>query len=129
MTGPDNELSRLQAWCGNVDHDDPCPECDALLAVPCGLLLTDGPTCVHPWGHKGKCGPLPDCGGCEGLGSHKRWCPRAVGQKASAAGVCAEMVDSLGDRIGSNDPVTTNELYVIAEKLRGIAERLREEPS
>lgn len=58
-----------------------------------------------------------DCGGCRGEGSHRRWCPEVVGHEAARLGRLAEEAESLGDRIGSNDPSAANRLYEMAEDL------------
>lgn len=54
------------------------------------------------------------CGGCHGLGSHWRWCPVSVGYSASFIGQLAEEAESLGDRVGSNNPGAANHLYAAA---------------
>lgn len=62
-----------------------------------------------------------DCGGCLDLGAHRRWCPEVVGEKAARLGRFAEEAESLGDRIGANDPSAANDCYRAAARLRGQA--------
>lgn len=58
------------------------------------------------------------CGGCEGLGAHRRWCPVAVGQRAAYFGQLSEEAESLGDRIGPNDMEAANAAWYLAARLR-----------
>lgn len=51
------------------------------------------------------------CGGCEGLGSHRRWCVVAVGYAASRRGIWSEKAEALADEIGCNEPGAANLLY------------------
>lgn len=46
----------------------------------------------------GQATPLP-CGGCAGLGSHRRWCPAVVGAHAARIGQIAEALEDLGDTL------------------------------
>lgn len=62
------------------------------------------------------------CGGCDGLGAHWRWCPAVIGETASRYGQLADQAESLGDRVGGNDPGTANLLYAAAGRLRELAE-------
>lgn len=57
---------------------------------------------------------LDDCGGCAGLGSHRRWCPEAVGRGAALLGRYAEQAESLADSVGSNNTTAANLLYAAA---------------
>ena len=61
---------------------------------------------------------MNDCGGCAGLGSHKRWCPEVVGRAASYLGLMSERADGLGDTVGANCCEATNHLYKAAALLR-----------
>lgn len=70
---------------------------------------------------------MTDCGGCQGLGSHKRWCPEVTGHRASIVGLAAEQCEALGDRVGSNDPGAANILYATAGKLGERARRRKAE--
>ena len=54
---------------------------------------------------------MSDCGGCEGLGSHRRWCPEVVGAAASRLGLQSEKAQDLGDRVGANCYDAANALY------------------
>ena len=58
-----------------------------------------------------------DCGGCEGKGSHWRWCPVAVGRGASLMGQYATQAESLGDSVGANNIAAANALYAAAGHL------------
>lgn len=60
---------------------------------------------------------MSDCGGCSGLGSHRRWCSAVVGLAASQWGKMSEEADSLGDRIGGNAPHVANMAYTLASEL------------
>lgn len=62
------------------------------------------------------------CGGCEGQGAHRRWCPNVVGPTASRLGSWSMRVDDIADEVGSNDTGTTNLLYAAAGRLRRKAE-------
>lgn len=67
------------------------------------------------------------CGGCAGMGAHKRWCPVVVGAEASRRGKWSEQIESLGDTVGSNNPIAANHLYRAAGLLLEDAKRLRDE--
>jgi len=54
---------------------------------------------------------MRDCGGCEGLGSHRRWCPEVVGEAASYLGLKSEEAEHLGDLVGANCAGAANALY------------------
>ena len=66
---------------------------------------------------------MSNCGGCEGLGSHTRWCPEVVGIAASMLGREAEAADNLADIVGGNCPAASNALYRAASLLRIEADR------
>ena len=57
------------------------------------------------------------CGGCLGLGAHRRWCIAVVGRMASYLGGLGKEADGLADMVGSNDPAAANHLYAAAELL------------
>lgn len=59
----------------------------------------------------------PDCGGCNDLGAHTRWCPERVGPTAARLGAASERADSLGDFIGGADPHLANEAYRLSMRL------------
>lgn len=61
--------------------------------------------------------PSRECGGCQGLGAHWRWCPEVVGRRASHLGVLAERAEDLGDTIGANEPGAANACYRAASIL------------
>lgn len=66
------------------------------------------------------------CGGCNGLGAHKRWCITTVGPVASKLGPCSESMEEWGDRVGGVDGDTANMLYSIANVLEGRAAAARQ---
>lgn len=68
-----------------------------------------------------------DCGGCEGKGAHRRWCPASVGHSASVFGQAAEEAEALGDRVGSNEMGAANLLYSASGRLRTLALARRDE--
>lgn len=72
-----------------------------------------------------------ECGGCAGLGAHRRWCPVIVGERAAYFGQLAERAESLGDDIGPNDMAAANMAWRIASLLRAraIDEYERRQPS
>lgn len=61
---------------------------------------------------------MADCGGCAGLGAHRRWCPWVVGRNASHMGKLAGQADALADAVGANEAGAANHLYQAAELLR-----------
>ena len=63
-----------------------------------------------------------ECGGCEGLGAHRRWCPVDVGERAAYFGQLSEQAEALGDRIGPNDMGAANTAWQLASHLRTVAE-------
>lgn len=66
------------------------------------------------------------CGGCEGRGSHWRWCPEVVGFSAHITGLQSEKAGSLADSVGSNCAGAANHLYVAASLLKTRACELAE---
>lgn len=68
-----------------------------------------------------------DCGGCQGLGSHRRWCEAVVGRHASIMGAQAERAESLGDSVGPNEMGAANCLWRAASLLREGARMRAEE--
>jgi len=62
------------------------------------------------------------CGGCEGLGSHRRWCRAVVGTMAASVGPYGDTLGSLGDLIGANNPGLANQAYALAAEVRAWAE-------
>lgn len=62
-----------------------------------------------------------DCGGCQGLGSHWRWCPEVVGFAANHWGVMSERIGSMADSVGGNNPGAANHLYAASALLREMA--------
>ena len=68
---------------------------------------------------------IKDCGGCAGLGSHRRWCPYAVGETAAYFGQLSERADSIADAIGPNDMGAANMAWQVAAILRKRAEEAR----
>lgn len=70
---------------------------------------------------------MSDCGGCRGLGAHRRWCPVAVGRSAAFIGRLSQQAESLGDTVGPNEYGAANHLWAAAALLREKAARLRDE--
>lgn len=66
------------------------------------------------------------CGGCQGLGRHKRWCHAVVGRAASVYGPMSERVEAMGDTVGSNNPGLANRYYDLAARTRAWATELAE---
>lgn len=58
-----------------------------------------------------------ECGGCAGMGSHKRWCEAAVGRHAAMLGRWSQRADSLGDDVGPNEMGASNHLWAAAALL------------
>ena len=56
----------------------------------------------------------PNCGGCQGMGSHRRWCRAVVGFGAYRLGTQAAQAEALADSVGSNYPEAANALYYAA---------------
>lgn len=69
---------------------------------------------------------LKDCGGCAGLGAHRRWCPRAVGEHAAYWGQLSVKAEALGDSIGPNDMEASSMAWHIGAMLRKRAEIARD---
>lgn len=67
------------------------------------------------------------CGGCKGIGRHRRWCRFVVGSKARLLGRASAELEGLGDRIGSNDPGLSNQLYRLSAEAREKADAAAEE--
>ena len=61
------------------------------------------------------------CGGCEGLGSHRRWCREVVGYVAGRLGPLSEGIEEAGDLVGANNAGLANLLYAAAGELRAFA--------
>lgn len=70
---------------------------------------------------------MRECGGCQGLGSHWRWCPESVGRSASLIGQLAQAAEDLGDRVGANNTGAANHLYAAAGLLYKDAGERKEE--
>jgi hypothetical protein len=68
-----------------------------------------------------------DCGGCLGMGSHKRWCVAVVGPHAAYLGRLSEQAESLGDSIGPNEMGAANHVWAASALLRAAAELRAEE--
>lgn len=56
------------------------------------------------------------CGGCEGIGSHRRHCPRNPNYDRRLE--WADAAEQLGDRIGPNNYAAANYCYAAAGLLR-----------
>lgn len=61
---------------------------------------------------------INNCGGCEGKGAHRRWCPEVVGRSASLMGRYAQQANNLGDSVGPNEMGAANLLWQASELLR-----------
>lgn len=66
---------------------------------------------------------MTDCGGCQGLGSHQRYCPRNPDYHPWRR--LADQAEGIGDTIGSNDTGTANQAYALAGRIR---ELIKEHP-
>lgn len=64
------------------------------------------------------------CGGCQGLGNHKRWCEAVHGPMAAQRGRWAYQLGNLADEIGGNEPGLANILYREASNMTHMAENL-----
>lgn len=68
-----------------------------------------------------------ECGGCAGMGSHKRWCEAVVGRHAHMLGKWSERAESLGDSVGPNEMGAANHLWAAAGLLRVAAVKRADE--
>lgn len=59
---------------------------------------------------------MSGCGGCQGLGSHQRHCPRHPQYTVYLP--MADAAEDIGDRIGGNDPGLANHAYMLASRLQ-----------
>lgn len=57
------------------------------------------------------------CGGCEGKGSHWRWCEEVIGHRAARRGLWSEKAEAFADEMGANCPEAANLLYHAASVL------------
>ena len=75
-------------------------------------------------------GDVTTCGGCQGIGAHRRWCPAVVGMTAHAWAIRASLTDDLADEVGSNDPEMANQLYRLAAQMydRALSTTLQRDP-
>jgi len=63
------------------------------------------------------------CGGCQGLGSHRRLCPRHPDWHPWLR--LAVMAEDIGDSIGGTDPGLANRAYALSGLIR---ERMADHP-
>lgn len=56
------------------------------------------------------------CGGCQGIGSHRRLCPRHPDYHPWKR--LADMAETIGDTTGSNEPGIANAAYSLAAQIR-----------
>lgn len=54
---------------------------------------------------------IRDCGGCNDLGAHVKWCPAKNGRLAAMYGRQASRAEALADEVGGNVPEAANALY------------------
>lgn len=59
---------------------------------------------------------MTECGGCNGLGSHRRLCVHHPDYHPWLR--LALMAEDIGDTIGSNDAGTANQAYALAGRIR-----------
>lgn len=53
---------------------------------------------------------MSNCGGCQGLGAHTLECRDPIGY-------LAQMAESIGDQVGSNNPALANQAYALATRI------------
>lgn len=68
-----------------------------------------------------------ECGGCQNLGSHKRWCRNKVGPLAAHYGPMAEALERYGDSVGPNNMELSNKLWRLSYEMREWANSLKEQ--
>lgn len=61
-----------------------------------------------------------NCGGCEGLGSHRKFCPQHPDYHPWLR--LAAMAEDIGDQIGANEPTIANSAYFLAGRIKGATE-------
>ena len=106
----DNLRDRIAAA---IDHrrfgcafdDDACKRCQALSCTYADEAIRELET------HQQR----STCGGCRGLGKHS---PRCHTQPGALWRRLADMAESLGDQIGSNDTTLANRAYDLMSSLR-----------
>lgn len=59
-----------------------------------------------------------DCGGCAGLGAHRRWCRAKVGLNASVYGPMGERLNEMADQVGANNAGLASALYALSAEMR-----------
>ena len=59
-----------------------------------------------------------ECGGCQGLGNHRRLCPHHPDYHPWRR--LAQMAEDIGDTIGSNDPGLANRAYDLASRISAV---------
>jgi hypothetical protein len=57
-----------------------------------------------------------ECGGCRGIGSHRRFCPHHPDYHPWKQ--LAQMAEDIGDRIGSNDTGLANRAYALSGAIK-----------
>lgn len=68
-----------------------------------------------------------ECGGCRGIGAHRKWCENSVGRSAHMLGRWSQQAESLGDSVGPNEMGAANHLWAAAGLLREAAKKRAEE--
>lgn len=64
---------------------------------------------------------IPNCGGCNDLGAHTRWCPAIHGRRAARYASQAARAEAIADEVGVSCPHAANALYRAAGLLNAEA--------
>lgn len=70
---------------------------------------------------------MSECGGCQGLGSHRRHCPRNPNYDYRLK--LADDAETLGDRVSGIDHALANHCWFVAGGLRLLVREERGEPA
>lgn len=102
------------------------------MTTTCCTASKDGYVCERRAGHTGAHNALmglyprtvywrsdaKTCGGCQGVGAHRRWCRAVVGLSASIYGPMSEQLGSMGDTVGPNNKDLANRLWALSGDMR-----------